>query len=142
MLHLRARFVSYSVTALLACCSKAKLAHDPAQCGIADINAVLFDEDLVRALNPTVALMINTADQIRVDLNLIASGGLRQLTALVDDGADRIGADVHVPSNFSDPHTFFVQKVNRFTFVGFDHKTAVLLGQMDPIVSKCHRITG
>ena len=41
---------------------------------------------------------------------------------------DRIGADVHVPRNFSDAHTFFVQKINRFTFVRFDHKIAVSLG--------------
>jgi hypothetical protein len=30
-----------------------------------------------------------------------------------------------VPRNFSDPHAFLVQKINRFTLVGFDHKIAV-----------------
>jgi hypothetical protein len=33
-----------------------------------------------------------------------------------------------VPRNFSDAHTFFVQKINRLTFVRFDHKIAVSPG--------------
>ena len=75
------------MTALFPSFSKTKLTDDSTQCGIADIDAVLFAEHLVGPLNPAVALMINTADQFRVDLNLIAAGGLRQLTALTDDGA-------------------------------------------------------
>ena len=128
MLHLRAGFVSYTMTALFASFSKTKLADDSTQCGIADVDTMLFAEHLVSPLNPTVTLMVNPADQFRVDLNLIGSGGLRQLTGLTDNGGDRIGTDVHSTRNFSHTHAFFVQKINRFTFVGFDHKIAVSLG--------------
>ncbi len=108
MLHLSAGFVRFSVAALFACFPKTELPDDSTQCGITDINAVVFAEHLVCPLNPAVALVINTADQFRVDVNFILSGGLRHLTDLANYGTGRIGADVHVPRNFSDPHALFV----------------------------------
>ncbi|XPS86635.1 uncharacterized protein Dvar_46530 [Desulfosarcina variabilis str. Montpellier] len=77
-------------TAFFSSFPKAKLTDDPAQCRIADIDAVRFTEDLVCALNPAVALQINPTDQLCVDVDFIASGGLRQLAALTDNGADRL----------------------------------------------------
>ena len=74
MLHLRSGLVRFLMAAFFACFSKAKLPDDPTQRGIADIDAVIFTEHLMSALNPAVALVINTVDQFGVDLDLIASG--------------------------------------------------------------------
>jgi hypothetical protein len=57
----------------------------------------------------------NTAYQLRVNLNLILSGGLPNFIGLTNNGRDRIGTDAHFAGIFSQPHAFLVQKLNHLT---------------------------
>ena len=128
MLHLLAGLIRHAMAALFAFFPQTKFPDDSTQCGITDGDAVLFAEHFMGALNPSVALLINASDQVGVELDLIASRAPRQLTALADDGTDRIGADLHVPRDFPDAHPLFVHKINRFTLFGSDHRDAVSPG--------------
>jgi len=72
--------------------------------------------------------MVDTDDQVLIDVGFIFSNGLHNFTSLTDNGGNRIGTDFQVPGNFSYSHAIFVQKIDSFMFFRFDHKISVSPG--------------
>jgi len=123
MLHLGAWFVGHAVAAHRLAAAQFQVAQHPRQRGIADLDSLFLDQLLVHTLQPTVALAVQTFEQLGVDLNLILPLFPHDLSLLSDNGPHGIAAEVQAAADLPQGHPFLVQVENGVTHVRIDHET-------------------
>ena len=94
MLHLDTRLVGHAVAAGLLSATQSQVAQHARQGGIADFDLLLFDQLLVNPLDPSVALAIQTLQQLGVNVLLVAPVSASEHSLLLDNPPHRIAADM------------------------------------------------
>ena len=101
VLHLDTRFVRHVIATGLGGLAQPQLPHRPRQGGIADLDPFFLHQDFVDALDPAIALLVQTPQQLRVDVDLVFPHRLGDGSLLADDCPHRAVADVELPADLA-----------------------------------------
>lgn len=123
MLHLGARLVGHAVATRRLAATQSQVAQHPRQGGITDLDSLLFDEFFMDPLNPTVALAVQTLEQLGIDLHLVMPLFASHLSLLFDNRPHGIATDMQATADLPQGHPFLVQLENGITHVRIDHET-------------------
>ena len=121
MLHFGAGFVGHAITPRFAVVADAQGAQDAGQGGVFDLDTVLLLEFFVDALDPTVALAVELAQEFGIQLGFGGVRPLGHLAALANDEVDGFATEAELTGDLSHRNSFLVQEEDGFTRVGFDH---------------------
>ena len=72
-------------------------------------------------VNATPALLMETAQQLRIDLLFVPAGSHRHHAFAGNDGPDGVPAESQSTGNLPHAHAFLVEQEDCFTLVRFDH---------------------
>src|SRR5438034_27095 len=121
VLHLGARSIGHAVAAARLLFAQAHLAQQTRQGRVGNLDAFFFDQLLVHALRPAMALPIQPLEQfgLNADLVLAATGG--HLPLLLEDRAHCVAAELQTARDLAYAHALLVEQKHRFALVRFDH---------------------
>ncbi len=108
MLHLGARLVGHAVATRRLAATQSQVAQHPRQCGIADLDSLFLDQFLVDPLDPTIALAVQTLEQLGVDLQFVVPLFASHLSLLPDNRPHGTAADVQAAADLPHRHPFLM----------------------------------
>jgi hypothetical protein len=123
VLHLGTRLVGHAVAACRWAVAQSQLAQHPRQRRVADLGAMLLEQLLVDPLHPAVTLPVETLQQRRVNVLLVAPLSASALSLLLDDPPHGIATHMQAATDLPPRHPRPMQLINGLAYVRFDHKT-------------------
>jgi len=99
VLHLDAWFVRHVIAPRLGGLAQSQFAHQTRQGGIAHLDLFFLDQLLVHALDPAAALLVQTPEKFRIEVDLVFPHRLRHGTLLADDRPHGVAGDLQSPAD-------------------------------------------
>ncbi len=121
VLHLGPGLVGHSLTALLTWAGDAQVPQTPRQGRVFDRDTVLFPQLLGHALGVALTLLVQLAEQVRIQHDFRGPNGRGHLPGLGDDPPHGSAAEPELPGDGPLGDPFLMQEEDRFTCVRSDH---------------------
>ena len=122
VLHLGPGLLGPTLAAQVHGRADAQLAQIPGEGGVLDRDAVLFPEFFRHPLGVAVALLVELAQEIRIDDLNRGTSQPGHLAGLGDDSSHGVAAEFESAGDLPNGHPLLVEKEHRLTFVRCDHR--------------------